>query len=105
MGIGIEKLNVQVKFPLVQLPKKFKASVQVTITNTDKFPLVQLPKKFKESDFCDIARRPLVSISSTSEEVQRIDSIASFMRSDSFPLVQLPKKFKVHLRLVDTTVI
>jgi len=59
-------------FPLVQLPKKFKALLckghkqQPTV-----FPLVQLPKKFK-------GLRPLPN--------------CCYMW---FPLVQLPKKFKV----------
>ena len=35
-----------------------------------------------------------VSISSTSEEVQRLTTTADQVRSHEFPLVQLPKKFR-----------
>jgi len=37
------------------------------------FPLVQLPKKFKETPtYGSVAKESFVSISSTSEEVQRL---------------------------------
>ena len=60
------------KFPLVQLPKKFKAEKKFSLDENHKeFPLVQLPKKFKEICFCVFdAMASDVSISSTSEEVQ-----------------------------------
>jgi len=58
-------------FPLVQLPKKFKAHPSNFHPSADLFPLVQLPKKFKAVLAADGKRTTqLVSISSTSEEVQ-----------------------------------
>ena len=64
----------ELKFPLVQLPKKFKELISFWIRHLKRlrFPLVQLPKKFKDDGMIP---RPtseeIVSISSTSEEVQR----------------------------------
>ena len=61
-------------FPLVQLPKKFKAALVKFCRELGRmFPLVQLPKKFKEI---------------------YTDHLGRCMRA-KFPLVQLPKKFKV----------
>ena len=58
------------------------------------FPLVQLPKKFKASWSEAPASPQQVSISSTSEEVQS-NGCLPFEQGAVFPLVQLPKKFKV----------
>ena len=69
------------------------------------FPLVQLPKKFKAIALPTFLKRSsLVSISSTSEEVQRIDN-ESTAQAWNFPLVQLPKKFKAcaHSRTARST--
>jgi len=88
-------------------------------TPTARFPLVQLPKKFKDmysqlspfirlvsiSSTSEEVQRVillmlllmlfLVSISSTSEEVQRVNNAAApGSAPEVFPLVQLPKKFK-----------
>ncbi len=63
-------------FPLVRLPKKFKEFLWNSMMEDAgrEFPLVRLPKKFKvfccSSEKCPLC---LVSISSTSEEVQRLD--------------------------------
>jgi len=84
------------KFPLVQLPKKFKdeAACRQAASVLGEFPLVQLPKKFK-AFLCQFRITPFqVSISSTSEEVQRDFAWCWGCRFDLFPLVQLPKKFK-----------
>jgi len=60
------------RFPLVQLPKKFKVCPNRRIDGEKVFPLVQLPKKFKaEFDQVHLVTQGRVSISSTSEEVQR----------------------------------
>jgi len=87
-------------FPLVQLPKKFK-DMQLSFFHLLvplSFPLVQLPKKFKAlGEVSAFDEGCQVSISSTSEEVQRkqrgnLDAVVGV-----FPLVQLPKKFKALL--------
>ena len=58
-------------FPLIQLPKKFKALVIYTMQQEapETFPLIQLPKKFKvrRAEFELLFNN--VSINSTSEEV------------------------------------
>ena len=96
-------------FPLVQLPKKFKDDLaNWQQQSATAFPLVQLPKKFKV--FCSaicVFRSNCVSISSTSEEVQRGDGVCTTAETvNRFPLVQLPKKFKGHnfggqIRVID----
>ena len=44
-----------VPFPLVQLPKKFRVGVVISLSPTDeRFPLVQLPKKFRASCLIDL---------------------------------------------------
>ena len=60
-------------FPLVQLPKKFRACGYVGHRLLDAFPLVQLPKKFREYFF-------------------QYNENSLYL---GFPLVQLPKKFRV----------
>ena len=57
-------------FPLVQLPKKFRAAVPLFPLSRQQFPLVQLPKKFR----AESAGYPVITV--------------------EFPLVQLPKKFR-----------
>ena len=59
-------------FPLVQLPKKFKEQALAYPRWGYWFPLVQLPKKFKAFHRAHGILLWVVSISSTSEEVQRL---------------------------------
>ena len=69
-------------FPLVQLPKKFRAeNLEIFWGNLLQFSLVQLPKKFRDFlPYClgEIAKK--VSISSTSEEVQSSFSFVRYFR-------------------------
>ena len=57
---GPEAVNINLRrFPLVQLPKKFKDVALVWTTQGETlFPLVQLPKKFKEA--CQGSHHPRV---------------------------------------------
>jgi len=58
------------KFPLIQLPKKFKDMiVPPELRGEELFPLIQLPKKFKVFDRSANESMRYVSINSTSEEV------------------------------------
>ena len=84
------------KFPLVQLPKKFRASSKMASARLLlEFPLVQLPKKFRAESRPTRLGVESVSISSTSEEVQRRKLVVSNVGQETrFPLVQLPKKFR-----------
>ena len=120
-------LVVSVKFPLVQLPKKFQGQAGLIQGICQQFPLVQLPKKFQEgiiflflsSLFCFHqfsfrlcfsalhlvllpSRGKVFPLVQLPKKFQELTYIVFGEQQTEFPLVQLPKKFQdVSLNLDD----